>query len=60
MLDSELGIIRMNTAFMKLFKCNNGILGRRISYLVNADGFEKILAGEMEQYEARQRTGLPV
>lgn len=53
-LDNELCIIRMNEAFMKLFKCNNGILGRRISYLVNADGFEKVLAGEMDQYESIQ------
>ncbi len=53
-LDSELCIIRINEAFMKMFKCNYGILCRRISYLVNADGFEKILAGSMEQYESIQ------
>ena len=51
-LDSELNIINMNPAFQKMFMCNNSILGRRISYLVNADGYEKMLAGAMESYES--------
>jgi iron only hydrogenase large subunit-like protein/uncharacterized Fe-S cluster-containing protein len=51
-LDSELHIINMNPAFQKMFFCNNSILGRRISYLVNADGYEKMLAGAMERYES--------
>ena len=53
-LDSELNMIKMNPAFQKMFTCNNGILGRRISYLVNADGFERLQAGTMEQYESIQ------
>jgi len=53
-LDSELCMIQMNPAFQKMFSCSNGILGRRISYLVNADGFEKIQTGETEQYESIQ------
>jgi iron only hydrogenase large subunit-like protein len=51
-LDSELSMIKMNPAFMKMFMCNNGILGRRVSYLVNAEGFEKLQQGELELYES--------
>ena len=35
-----------------MFMCNNSILGRNISYLVNADGFEKLLAGAIDSCEA--------
>jgi iron only hydrogenase large subunit-like protein/uncharacterized Fe-S cluster-containing protein len=51
-LDSELSMIKMNPAFMKMFMCNNGILGRRVSYLVSAEGYEKLQAGELQQYES--------
>jgi iron only hydrogenase large subunit-like protein len=50
-LDSELCMIKMNPAFQKMFMCNNGILGRRISYLVNADGFESLQSGATDQCE---------
>jgi iron only hydrogenase large subunit-like protein/uncharacterized Fe-S cluster-containing protein len=53
-LDSELCMVKMNPAFQKMFTCNNGILGRRISYLVNADGFEQLQSGQTEQYESIQ------
>jgi len=53
-LDSELFMIKMNPAFQTMFKCNNGILGRPISYLVNARGFEQLRSGEVEQYESIQ------
>jgi len=53
-LDSELCMIKMNPAFKAMFLCNEGILGRRISYLVNADGFESLQSGLMEQYESIQ------
>jgi len=53
-LDNELRMVKMNPAFQKMFMCNNGILGRKISYLVNADGFEALLAGTCEQYESIQ------
>jgi hypothetical protein len=42
----------MNPAFQKMFMCNNGILGRRISYLLNAEGFERLLAGTTDLYES--------
>ena len=51
-LDSELNIINMNPAFQRMFMCNNSILGRNISYLVNADGFEKLRNGDEDQNEA--------
>jgi len=53
-LDSELCIVKMNPAFQKMFTCNNGILGRRISYLVNADGFEALHSGASEKCESIQ------
>jgi len=53
-LDSDLCIVKMNPAFQRMFTCNNGILGRRISYLVNADGFETLLSGTTEKCEAIQ------
>ncbi|MDO4552368.1 MAG: [Fe-Fe] hydrogenase large subunit C-terminal domain-containing protein [Bacillota bacterium] len=53
-LDRDFNMLHMNPAFQKMFSCNNGILGRRISYLVSSDGFEKVAAGETEQYESIQ------
>jgi len=53
-LDGELCMVKMNPAFQKMFMCNNGILGRRISYLVNADGFESLQSGAAEEYESIQ------
>jgi len=53
-LDSDLCIVKMNPAFQKMFSCNNGILGRRISYLVNADGFEALHSGASERSESIQ------
>lgn len=58
-LDKELHIINMNPAFLKMFMCSNGILGRRISYLVDADGYEKLAAGTVDKYESiRSRYGI--
>lgn len=58
-LDSELTIIHMNPAFQRMFMCTNAILGRRISYLVDADGFEKLASGSVSQYEAiKSRYGI--
>jgi iron only hydrogenase large subunit-like protein len=53
-LDGELCIVKMNPAFQRMFTCNNGILGRRISYLVNADGFEALHSGATEKSESIQ------
>jgi iron only hydrogenase large subunit-like protein/uncharacterized Fe-S cluster-containing protein len=50
-LDEELHIIKTNPAFLRMFHCANNIIGRRISYFMDACGFEKLVAGE-EKYEA--------
>ncbi|HZK01238.1 MAG TPA: [Fe-Fe] hydrogenase large subunit C-terminal domain-containing protein [Anaerovoracaceae bacterium] len=41
-LDDHLHIIHMNPAFRKLFSCNNSILGRHISCILDADSFEHL------------------
>lgn len=51
-LDSDLNMIHMNPAFQKMFMCSNGVLGRRISYLINEEGFEKLASGKVELYES--------
>ena len=50
--DSELNMIHMNPAFAKMFMCSQNIIGRRISYLLNADGYEKLATGQTEQIES--------
>ncbi len=51
-LDSELRILTINPAFQKMFLCGNSILGRRISYLVDAAGFESLANHDTERFEA--------
>ena len=51
-LDDNLCIIKMNPAFQEMFMCNNGILGRRISYLVDSEGYEALMSESVELYEA--------
>lgn len=51
-LDENLTIIGMNPAFRKLFLCSDDTLGRKISYLMDADGYEKIAAGSAEIVES--------
>ncbi len=51
-LDGELRILHMNPAFKAMFMCGNSVIGKRISYLVDAGGYEKMASGSAEQYEA--------
>ena len=51
-LDANLSMIQMNPAFQKMFMCNNSILGRHISYLVDAKGFELLQSGAQERFES--------
>ena len=51
LLDDELRIISMNPAFKKLFMCTDSIAGRRISYLVDSAGYEKLAIGTIERFE---------
>jgi iron only hydrogenase large subunit-like protein/uncharacterized Fe-S cluster-containing protein len=58
-LDSALNIIHMNPAFQRMFMCKNNILGRHISYLLDAAGYEKLAAGTTDSYEAiKSRYGI--
>jgi iron only hydrogenase large subunit-like protein len=50
-LDGELRMLKMNPAFQRMFSCNNGLLGRRISYLIDATGFEEMQSGEKDSHE---------
>jgi PAS domain-containing protein len=54
-LDGNLNMIHMNPAFQKMFSCGNNILGRRISYLVNAGGFELLQSGARDEYQSVQK-----
>jgi transcriptional regulator with PAS, ATPase and Fis domain len=53
-LDADLRIIKMNAAFRRMFMCGDGVLGRRVSYLVNADGFAALQSGAAEKRESIQ------
>jgi PAS domain S-box-containing protein len=44
-LDSNLNIAHMNNAFKKMFTCSDTIIGKRISYLIDPESFEKIATG---------------
>jgi len=45
-LDKELNIVNMNPAFKKFFYCNNSMLGKKISVLMDPVHFEDLKAGE--------------
>lgn len=44
LLNSQLEIVHMNAAFKKMFSCTDALLGRKISYLIDPDSFEKLSA----------------
>ncbi|MDD4169370.1 MAG: [Fe-Fe] hydrogenase large subunit C-terminal domain-containing protein [Desulfotomaculaceae bacterium] len=47
-LDHALNILAMNDSFCKFFLCGNNLLGRNISYLLDAHNFEKVATGTQE------------
>jgi len=51
-LDENLKILSMNPSFCNYFTCNDGVLGRRISYLVDASAFEKLQTGSQDRIDA--------
>ncbi len=51
-LDDHLHIIHMNPAFRRLFSCNNSLIGRHISCLLDVDGFEQLASGRAETRNA--------
>jgi iron only hydrogenase large subunit-like protein len=44
-LDEDLNILSVNPAFKKYFLCSDAVLGRRVSYLMDPEPFEKLIAG---------------
>ena len=49
----------MNGSFAKMFLCNDGVLGKRISYLISDEGFDKLIAEELDSYETvRSKYGI--
>ena len=58
-LDGELRIRRMNKSFEKMFMCNDAVLGKRISYLISDEAFDKLMAEDLEIYETvRSKYGI--
>lgn len=51
-LDRDLKIMGMNPTFQKFFLCNNSIIGKKISYLVDSSGFEGLVSGITDKYES--------
>ncbi|HOA42067.1 MAG TPA: [Fe-Fe] hydrogenase large subunit C-terminal domain-containing protein [Bacillota bacterium] len=47
-LDEYLHILHMNPAFQKLFSCNNSLLGRHVSCILDVDSFEQLASGKTE------------
>lgn len=48
LLADDLTIVHMNPAFKKMFSCSDALIGRKISYLIDPDNFEKLAAGQEE------------
>lgn len=46
MLDDRLNILSMNPAFRRFFSCSNAVCGRRISYLMDPEPFERLASGD--------------
>ncbi|MCK9281887.1 MAG: 4Fe-4S binding protein [Melioribacteraceae bacterium] len=50
-LNKELEIIHMNPAFKKFFMCNNSVINKRISYLMDPEPFIKLRESDEEKIE---------
>jgi PAS domain S-box-containing protein len=46
LLNNTLEIVHMNAAFKKMFSCSDALIGRKISYLIDPDAFEKMATSE--------------
>jgi PAS domain-containing protein len=51
-LDKNLHIIGMNPAFRRFFLSSNATFDKRISYLFESKGFEKLLSGTLDKLES--------
>lgn len=45
LLSKELKILHMNPAFKGMFSCSDALLGKKVSYLIDPDPFEKLSTG---------------
>jgi PAS domain S-box-containing protein len=54
-LDERLNIIHMNPAFRRFFMCSEAVLGKKISYLMDPDPWERLAAGDEELIETTVR-----
>jgi PAS domain S-box-containing protein len=50
-LNQYFNIIRVNHAFKKLFNCNNSVIGKNISYLLDQAPFEQLLLKDKNKIE---------
>lgn len=48
LLADDLTIVHMNPSFKKMFSCSDALIGRKISYLIDPDSFEKLVVGKEE------------
>lgn len=51
LLDQNFHIVDMNPAFKSMFLCTNALLGKRISYLLDAYGYEKMIEKTVSKHE---------
>jgi iron only hydrogenase large subunit-like protein len=51
-LDEHLNIISMNPAFRQFFRCSNAVCGRPISYLMDPEPWERLLAEPDKKVES--------
>jgi len=47
-LDKHLNIISMNRSFKTMFMCNEAVSGRKISYLMDPEPFDKLASGQKD------------
>lgn len=51
-LNEDMHIVHMNPAFREMFLCTDRVIGRQISYLVPADSYEQVAAGDEDHAES--------
>jgi len=51
-LDEHLNIVSMNPAFRQFFRCSNAVCGKPISYLMDPEPFERLLAEPDKKVES--------
>jgi len=52
LIDENQKILSMNNSFRKYFYCSDETLGRRVSYLFDSEGYEKVMANVFDNYKS--------